>query len=207
VKLVALWLTALVAAAFVAGSCSVNHRSGDFACERTADCSDGRFCVDGVCVVTTVSDAGVKDGPGNPGACPEACTSCNPTDRTCKIDCSIPGSCQTQITCPKGWTCDVTCTAVMACNMGVDCTGSTACTITCGGRESCLGVRCGDGPCAITCTGRSSCEDVDCGTSCACDVDCGINASCFNLTCKSIDCELPPFEGCTSSGQGCNTCP
>jgi hypothetical protein len=196
----------------VAAGCSVSHRSGDFACKTTADCSRDRTCVEGLCVVSAV-DAGAKaDGPpiGDAAVCPSQCTSCNVATKSCTIDCALSGNaCNQAITCPAGWDCIIGCSTNGSCRNGINCQNSKSCTITCGAAQSCRNVSCGAGPCNIDCAGNGSCRDVSCGASCACDVTCRINSACLNLTCKSPpDCTGPlPFGGCTSQNPGCNTCP
>jgi hypothetical protein len=195
------WLIAM-GFALVAG-CSVSHRSGDFACDTQADCSAGRTCVEGFCVLP--ADAGIPDGPhADAAVCPSACTSCNLDQKSCTIDCALNGGCKQAVTCPLGFSCNVLCSRDGACSSGVSCTGSTACTISCSGTQSCRGLSCGLGPCNVSCTGSGSCGEVSCGMSCACDVTCNGIALCRNLTCKP-NCAVG-LRGCTSLAVGCNTC-
>lgn len=203
---VACWLAAL-GLALAAGGCSVRRRSGDFACQTQADCSTGRLCVDGFCVVSAV-DSGVQGDArpaGDAAACPSQCTSCDAGQQSCTIDCALNGGCLQAIVCPTGWSCTVLCSMTDSCRGGIDCLGGTACTIRCSGAQSCQDIRCGLGPCDVDCSGTGSCRAIDCGPSCACDVACGGSSLCRNVTCKQ-NCSAP-LRGCTSAGAGCNTCP
>lgn len=201
-KLVARWLV-LAGFAAVTGSCSISHRSGDFACEKQSECSSGRTCIEGFCVASQV-DAG-----GNPGTCPAQCTSCNATTKACTIDCALNNSCAQQVTCPTGWNCNITCAGTSSCRNGITCTGGKSCTIMCSGTQSCQGTTtCGAGPCNVDCSGTGSCRNVNCGPSCACDVACR-TGSCATLTCKAPACSTQaPFRGCTSLNNinMCNNC-
>jgi hypothetical protein len=236
VKLVALWVAVVLIAVAAAGSCSINHRSADFACENTNDCASGRICSDGFCVSTRPIDAGVDariDASIDAAppidaseACPEQCTSCDIDARSCRVDCGVDAElCNRPINCPAGWSCDIECSRRGSCGT-INCTDSTACTISCDAGQTCTDVTCGDASCEIDCLGADSCFDVDCGTgkcdvrcaglascdlvdcgrACACDVTCGLSANCFGVTCPTDDC-TDPFGDCSSLGQGCNICP
>jgi len=227
-KVIALWLAVFGAAvAVAAGSCSINHRSGDFACQVQGDCASDRTCIDGECVLT-----GIGGGPPDDAAlttdastCPPQCTSCDAGTNTCTIDCAKnPDECDQAIACPAGMSCNVMCSTDNACRNGVSCEGATACTISCGGRQACEDIRCGDGACNVTCGGRASCNGVTCGTgacqvdcnglnacpavqcgaACSCEVLCMAGAACNDVTCLA-GCDLGP--GCSSLRNGCNTCP
>ena len=209
-KLVALWLAIVGFAVITAGSCSISHRSDDFACTKQSDCSSGRTCTDGFCVASQI-DSGVKvdaQPTGDAASCPAQCTSCNSTTKTCTIDCALNGGCNQQVTCPAGWNCNVLCSPGNSCRNGVNCANSQSCTITCSGTQSCRNLTCGAGPCKIDCSGTLSCRTVNCGPSCACDVACR-TSPCTGFTCKltSALCTLPASSGCTSLAAGCNTCP
>lgn len=234
-KLVALWLAVVVIAAAAAGSCSVSHRSGDFACENANDCRDDRICSDGFCVLRRPVDAGVDPRPDAPPpppidagpVCPAQCTSCDVDTKSCIVNCAVDDElCTRRITCPAGWSCDIACSRRGSCNSTVDCTDATACTISCSAAQTCANVTCGDTACKLDCTGTDSCLNVDCGSgtcdvrcegfracdavncgkACACDVACGLDANCIDVTCPSIICEDGDF-GCTSQVLTCNTCP
>jgi hypothetical protein len=185
------------------GSCTVSHRSSDFACEKQADCVAGRICTDGFCV--SIDGGGGIDAPA---ACPAQCTSCNTNAKSCTIDCALNGGCRQQVTCPTGWSCNIACSADGACANGINCLNGTSCTVVCSGRQSCGQVTCGAGMCNVECTGRDSCSDIRCGQSCACDVACRQSTSCADLICRSQQCTLPAGGGCTSIvPTSCNTCP
>ena len=221
----------------LATGCSVSHRSGDFACDFLQHCADGRTCVDGFCVVE--ADSGLPDGslprPGDAGACPSQCTSCDTAQNTCTIDCAQNnGACGDPISCPIGWACNIVCSEANQCNSGISCGVATSCTVACTGRQTCRDVSCGLARCDLTCSGPGSCGDsVTCGTgacnvncsgnaacagtisceaACSCDVTCRANTSCdaANLTCK-LGCTGPgtgtPPVFCTAMGTGCDACP
>jgi len=196
------WLAVLVLA-----GCSINHRSGDFACEKQADCSSGRTCVEGFCVAPDI-DAGVKLDAGQ-SVCPLGCTSCSVDAKTCTIDCALNGgACNLPVTCPAGYSCNIACSTANSCRSGINCSGAKSCTITCAGRQSCENFSCGPGACNIDCGGRDSCRNISCGASCACDLTCHLGTSlCTGITCKSATCTLSNRLGCTSQGVGCNSCP
>jgi len=198
VKLVAIWLAVLGLTAAVAGSCSVNHRSADFACQQSSDCSTGRTCVDGLCVSGAVilPDAGARDARPQVDAlvCPSQCTSCDAG--RCTIDCAVaPDACNLPVACPAGWDCNVKCSTDGSCRRGVDCNGSTTCTVSCTGARSCQDVTCGGGgACKVDCGGFRSCTGVTCGTG-ACNVDCTGSQSCSTVTggtdASNINCSGP----------------
>src|SRR5678815_1332889 len=132
-------IIAAVAAIAAAGACSIDHRSGDFACTKQSDCNGGRVCDDGFCTDPNAADAptdrpDAADGHADANECPSECTSCNPEAHTCVIDCNAGANCDAQVTCPSGYTCDIRCNVGNSCRNGVDCQSSKGCSITC----SCL---------------------------------------------------------------------
>lgn len=228
-KLVALVLTLALAA------CSINHRSGEFTCQTTADCASGRECSDGLCVIANQPppiDAGSLPG----GTCPANCTSCDANTHTCTIECVNNNPvCKQPIVCAQGWNCTIDCTDTASCRAGINCKDAASCNVNCDGDTSCRNATCGDGNCTFACNGLSSCSSIACGTgackiacngdnschdanagglgincsnSCACDVTCGINSTCAPVVC-------PPgcdgvIDGCTTQNtkqNTCNTCP
>lgn len=224
-KIVALWLATVA----LAVSCSVSHRSGEFACRTTADCASDRVCTDGLCVLTGPTDDG---GLGN-GGCPANCTSCDLVTHTCTIECINNNSvCRQPIVCAPGWNCRINCDDDTSCRAGIDCrdaascnvscSGDTSCrnatcgagdcTFTCNGAGSCSGIACGTGACNVACNGTNSCHDanggnglgVNCSQSCACDVECSLDSTCAPLACPATCNGL--IDGCTSAPTGCNVC-
>ncbi len=202
---------ALVLSFALAASCSITHRTGDYACTKNSDCNSGRECVDGFCVIsgTSTPDAPISNSDARLGdagnSCPSQCTSCNPGTHSCVIDCANGANCQGNVACPTGWTCDVKCDTDNSCRNGVTCTGSTSCTVECTGKMSCQGVQCGTGACDVQCSGPSSCKAVACGSSCACDVRCiGANSCSDAVMCSSQACRIG--LGCTSFPQACHSC-
>ena len=217
-KLALLWFAALTFA--IIGSCSVNHRSGDYACAKQSDCASPRVCEQGFCTVppgvpidgppSTVDGHLNQDASTHPDAssniCPSICTSCDLGSHKCKIECNLnPSSCNGTVTCPDGFDCNIDCNTPNACRNGVDCTNAAACAITCVGTGSCRGLQCGDGPCSVFCTGSSSCRGIACNGSCACDVECGSISLCQDISCPGLACDTVT-GGCNLTGPGCNTC-
>ena len=198
------WLAvaSIAATAVAVAGCSVSHRSGDFTCERQTDCSNGRSCVDGFCVLP--EDAGLDGARVDAAVCPSVCTSCALDQKLCTIDCALNGGCKQLVTCPLGFACNVLCSEDNACSSGLNCTGGTSCKVTCSGTQSCRNLSCGLGPCNVSCTGNASCGEIACGNSCSCDVSCSASALCRNLTCKQ-GCAASS-RSCTSLPLGCNTC-
>jgi hypothetical protein len=137
-RLVGAWITVVVVAAALATSCSINHRSSDYACTQQSDCEAGRTCVGGFCVddglpkdartgvdATTPVDArpvvdAQPDAPVQP-VCPSQCTSCNFAMHECRIDCTQTNCVTQAVVCPPGWNCDIACSTQGACDEGIDC--------------------------------------------------------------------------------------
>lgn len=219
-KLALAWIAVLVLS--VTGSCSVSHRSGDYACTVQTDCTAPRTCDNGFCVVpagTPIDGHPASDGtqhvdakmPPNPDApvntCPGQCTSCDLGQHTCKIECNNSGNCAGPVDCPPGFDCTVVCGTSNSCRNGVTCADNNACTVICSGQSTCRNITCGNGPCDVQCSGPGSCRGVSCGGSCACDVTCGSSAFCDGVTCTGLACtDTVGSNGCTSQGPGCNTC-
>ncbi|HVK87141.1 MAG TPA: hypothetical protein VM513_23635 [Kofleriaceae bacterium] len=211
-------LGALCLAFFAASSCAIDHRSGEFECATQADCTGGRTCVDGYCVVPGgVIDAPPVDGPRQPvdmrlepdapmPQCPPQCTSCQAESHTCKIDCAQTNCANTTLVCPTGWNCDISCSTNNSCRNGINCANAESCKITCSGQGSCRQVVSGDGPLEVACTGQGSCRGINCDASCACDVTCNDAADCSLLTCSSPVCGVLG-GGCTSDRTSCESCP
>lgn len=212
-KLVFAWLSMLVLAALTAGSCSIEHRTTEFECDKQADCTGGRTCTGGYCVLPGGSvdapkgDAPKTDGPlpdSNPNVCPAQCTSCVSGTNTCKIDCAVT-SCNGAVICPPGMNCEVACTVANSCRNGVQCDATHNCNITCSGSGSCRSLECGSGKCDVKCTGAQSCRGVDCNQACACDVSCAVGATCEAVTCTTFQCDTG--LGCSSQLPVCENCP
>lgn len=216
-KLVVAWLSVLCLAAITAGSCSIDHKSGDYECTKQSDCSGGRTCTGGYCVLpggTIDAPKPPTDGPvvdidapidGSMNGCPAQCTTCNTGTHTCRIDCAVT-SCNGQVVCPAGWNCDVACSTASTCRNGVVCPQTGACTITCSGQNACKDLECGNGRCNVTCSGQGSCRgDTNCNQSCGCDVACKTGSSCENVSCTAFQCDTG--LGCSTTGlPGCNSC-
>jgi hypothetical protein len=191
----------------LAVACSVHHKSEDYACTKNTDCDTGRICNDGFCIVSGSIDAAHTDGPKGDAAgpqCPQGCTSCNLTQKTCTINC-MTGNCNGAVSCPPGYHCDIQCNTDNSCRNGVNCALAASCTVDCTGKSSCQGVQCGAGPCDIGCIGVQSCRGVHCNNSCKCDVSCTGNSSCASeIFCTSAACDSG--SGCTSSTLVCHSC-
>jgi hypothetical protein len=194
--------------ASLASSCAINHKSDSYACTITADCNDGRQCVDNFCIIPGSIDAAVFHDAriGDASQCPSGCTSCNITTHSCTIDCSQNGgACSNKVMCPPGWACNVQCDTDGACKNGVSCVGATSCAISCSAHNSCQGVQCGLGKCTVDCSGVASCQGVQCGNSCACDVTCLGSQSCTSVQCTATACKLG--LGCSSlAAAACHSC-
>lgn len=210
-KLVVAWLFVLgLAVLTTTSSCSINHRSGDYACTKQSDCSGGRTCTGGFCVAPggavdapVASDAPRVDAMMN--VCPAQCTSCNFGSQTCTIDCAV-NNCNGPLVCPTGWNCNIGCTTTNSCRGGIDCQNAASCSIACTGAGSCRNLDCGNNRCDVTCTGSASCRAIDCSTSCGCDVKCNPGAACDAVVCSSPQCDTG--LGCSSTQTPqCNTCP
>ena len=200
----------LVIALVLLAACSIQHRTGEYACTKQSDCNNGRTCTDGFCVLPgggnpdapkTVDGATHADANG----CPPGCSTCDTTKHTCTIDCRS-SNCNGAVACPAGYKCDIQCDTDNSCRNGVDCTAALSCNVTCSGNSSCRNVSCGLGPCDVSCSGPSSCRGVACGNSCACDVTCTGSQSCGDTAvCTSFACKSG--LGCTSVPTVCHSCP
>jgi hypothetical protein len=209
------WLVGFALVIASIAGCSVNHRSGDFACEKQADCSTGRTCIDGYCVALQADasvpiDSSVKTDAAPPidanNGCPQPCTSCNSDSKTCNIDCmSNGGACNGPLRCPEGWNCNVLCSLAGSCSNGLVCPPGQFCKVTCSGRQSCNQFTCNTGRCDIECLGANSCTSLSCGAACACDINCVNTTSCGSkIACKSDLCT--DGRGCTSTSIPATTC-
>jgi hypothetical protein len=191
-------LRGLVAAALMLGclaGCSVDRRSGAYRCEDPSECSEGRVCQQGWCVVGSAPDAGPS--------CPAACTSC--VAGRCVITCASAQDCPSRVVCPAGLDCDVTCTGNQRCTDGVDCSRAGDCTIVCEGVGACAaGVTCGSGACDVECSGVGACAlGIDCSASCACDTECEDDV-CAAPACPGDEGECERSGECSSAG--CDFC-
>lgn len=196
-------------------SCSVNHRSGEFACTTQADCPSDRTCSEGLCI--SGGDPGIDappgiDGPVRPDAfvCPPQCTSCNPGAHECKVDCNAsPATCNVPINCPAGFNCNIICTNLNSCP-NINCTAGESCRIDCKGASSCKAITCGEGACDVKCEAANTCKNVNCNASCKCDVECPAAnpGACSVLDCPKdgLTCANIGLPGCNSSNDGCDTC-
>lgn len=198
-------VTGILVAVFIVSSCSIRHRSDEYACTTSTDCNDGRVCDNGFCIVAGSIDAPKGDaGRADANNCPSPCTTCNVQQKSCTINCQN-ANCTNMITCPAGYRCDILCNTDNACRAGVTCSLASSCNIECQGKQSCENIFCGPGPCDVGCTGPASCRNVFCGNSCACDVVCTGNQSCAdNISCSSLACESG--SGCTSVPALCHSC-
>jgi hypothetical protein len=199
----------VVAVAALGTSCSIDHRSDQYACTTTNDCKDGRVCDNGYCIVAGSIDAPRLDGPkpgGDANNCPAPCTTCNLQQKTCTVNCQ-QANCSGPIACPAGYRCDIQCNTENACRSGIDCKQAASCNIECSGRQACEDVVCGPGPCDVGCSGPASCRDISCSNSCACDVTCTGNQSCQSgIQCTSLACRSTSGSGCTSVPAFCHSC-
>lgn len=197
-------------------ACGIESRSEAYLCQGPSDCSDGRICKGGWCVVGGSIDAGAPDAslvvipdaaPPEPDAapiCPAVCSRCE--DGVCFIDCLGDTSCISRVTCPAGLACAVECGGVLSCQSGVSCGGATECEVSCSGQQSCFGgVECGAAACAVECGARDSCAfGIDCSDSCACETDCSGPDSCD----IQPECPAGCSDGfdCFSNERECDVC-
>lgn len=179
---------AAIAIGVVLAGCALDHRSDELACTSPTECTGGRSCVDGYCVMAPVQ-------------CPGSCDGCVIATMTCMLDGdAAPNG---NVTCPAGWNCAITCGAD-ACRT-VDCRDGQSCTVECNGDNACDTVRCGSGPCDVTCSGQDACNSVDCRDSCGCDVTCADAQSCSNpAQCPGNPCQSG--DGCSSAPTACDHC-
>lgn len=152
-------------------ACAVNRASEDVTCSVTADCASlgaNRQCSGGYCIIPN---------------CPDDCTACDETARTCQVNCTGTTGCDGTITCPSGW----------------------ACTVSCAGAGACNDVECASGSkCAITCSGDNACGDIKCENACQCDLDC-VGAACGSKTCPKAGNGGNEVR-CTSDGTTATEC-
>ncbi|HEY5922609.1 MAG TPA: hypothetical protein VIV11_13100 [Kofleriaceae bacterium] len=197
----------VVAIAALSSSCSIRHRSDQYACTVNTDCDGGRICDNGYCIVPGSIDAPKPTDarpPGDANNCPDQCTTCNVALKTCSINCQ-QANCNNAVTCPPGYKCDIMCNTDNACRNGINCQMAASCNIDCTGKQSCENVQCGSGPCDVGCIGPASCRNVRCNNSCACDVVCTGNQSCAEgIVCSSLACRSG--SGCTSVPAFCHAC-
>jgi len=211
----------VIAGMFVAGvvaitaastSCSIQHRSDQYACTVSSDCDGNRICDNGFCIAPGSIDAPRPvDAPKPPGdgssGCPSQCTTCNVQQKTCTINCAMGANCTSQVVCPAGYKCDIQCNTDNSCRNGVNCQQAASCNVDCIGKQACQNVQCGPGPCDVGCSGPASCRGVSCANSCACDVLCTGNQSCAEgIQCTSLACRSATGSGCTSVPTFCHSC-
>lgn len=192
-------------------------------CDGPDQCPGGQACVDGFCAspgiqacngtgqAVTVDAASVTtDTPSSPDTtalCMQRCGAGTCVGGVCTIDCSPPGACSGDITCPADVPCRVVC-GDGSCGGKINCAEALSCDVDCTGSLSCDDdITCPSGECSVTCSGLGSCKHrVRCNNSCACDVQCSGAESCAEVAeCPSTTCRLG--NGCSSQLAGCDTCP
>jgi hypothetical protein len=183
-----------LAAAAVA-SCFVGRKSSDFECADSSECTDGRTCDRGYCVVPT---------------CPEECNAgCDLIAKTCQIACTLSGACGS-FSCPTGFACTIQCSAPNACGRIACEAGVTSCKITCSTSNACGDIDCEAGvDCDVGCSTNNACGEIDCGAACKCNVKC-LAGACDGMTCPSAGsaaCANASTGECSSAMAGCATCP
>ena len=145
-------LVALAVAA-LAVSCGFATRSGEFECDGSGGCPDGRTCVSGWCVTASAA----------PDATYVPVIECE-SDEPCMVVCDDPGDCSSGIDCSGASSCDIICSGEGSCAGHIEC-GDGPCAIECSGASSCGGsIDCDDAcACDVSCAGPDSCaSDVDC---------------------------------------------
>ena len=137
---------AIVLGSSIIAACLVDRPSTSFECSTQADCTDGRSCTGGYCVVSE---------------CPSDCTSCDEAAMTCQVQCTGADDCNGTIDCPSGWTCTINCVGDGACN-DIQCASGLKCVITCTGDNACEDVDCSDAcACDLACIG-AACGSMSC---------------------------------------------
>jgi hypothetical protein len=132
-------------AVLVVTACFIDRPSQSFECATSTDCSDGRVCRSGYCVVPM---------------CPSDCTSCDEGQRTCLVECTSGDNCGS-VSCPTGWDCTISCIGDGACN-DIDCDNGAKCNITCTGDNACDDIDCRDAcSCDLQCIG-TACNSWSC---------------------------------------------
>lgn len=189
-----------LAALLVLASCTVDRKSTVLACTMQSQCTDGRICDQGYCVLpsgTNPQDGG-HDGPQqlDSSGCPGECTSCDIAASRCEID----GFGGANLACPAGWNCTIECLGTAVCGT-IACDQAASCDVSCIGSAACGAITCGAGRCQADCQGAGACASVDCEMSCRCDVSCP-TGDCGQLMCP----QRPGGTYCTSDGTAGRPC-
>lgn len=130
-------------------ACQIDRKSDELRCDVPTDCTGGRTCMGGWCVLDpslvpdaeppgdgTQSDADLVDAaPPDAGTCPAPCTECSAG--RCVVRCDTAGACPGPITCPANLACEVICSGDGSCGGLIDCDATCACDVTCTGAGSC----------------------------------------------------------------------
>ena len=215
----ALAIAVVAGAAIAVWSCTVNTKTDKLACTVQADCTGGRACEGGFCVVDPNAklDAAIDAKDIDAAICPAACGSCDFQSGTCMI--TGAGS---DVTCPAGWNCAITCTGAGACG-DIACTDAASCTVDCTAQGSgsgsgsagtaCGNLTCGTGRCTQTCEGSGACGTTSCASSCKCDVTCNpLLGACGTMTCpihanRNCTTGMVPGAACDSqAAMQCHSC-
>lgn len=209
---------ALVILVCLVGCYSPSVRDCTVSCAGPNDCTGGQVCsTEGWCAAPETSCAGISpdasmatsDGPTSDGRalCELGCPDGTCVGGVCVIDCSAPGACPQDFTCPPNVPCRVVC-GDQACAKKVQCGHASSCEVQCNGINACADeVVCGVAPCDVNCAGAGSCKKrVKCKEACSCDVECtGIGACGETPECPmGSACELG--RGCSSELAGCDRC-
>ena len=174
-------LSALIACSL--SGCNFDERSGTFACATQMDCSDGRVCEMGWCVVSEsqVPDADLPLDAAMPdnrcvacesGACSDHCAGAQ-----CAYECAVDG-CQCSFSCTE---------ASMTCNG--TCNSETICNIDCGKGRQCHATCKSGSICDVDCTGVKDCKRVSCEGNAQCILNCTDTAgmNCMFERCDGVE--------------------
>ncbi|MEM9488347.1 MAG: hypothetical protein AAGC55_04325 [Myxococcota bacterium] len=191
--------------------CSIDTRSGQFACSPDELCPDGRQCIDGWCVTdsgdeppdggidpasdaamcipsscgdgTCCTDESCCDGAEDADSCPDDCGNASCTG--CLVgQCSE--SCDTQeecsLRCSGVCTCNLSCTSAKTCDFL--CRAGQTCDLSCAASQDCNATCQTAADCTINCTNVERCDDIRCIVGSSCLLDCSSSKICDFKQCS-----------------------
>lgn len=166
-------LLSVFAIGLLVGCSLVERRSDAFACDTIDDCSDGRVCTMGWCVVSdpTTPDAAEPTIDADPANVvdarpPNECLACS--GGTCVEECTLADNCSFDCAI-DGCDCDFTC-ETNTCN--VECKANTTCSVDCGGSDQCRPTCKPGAVCDFDCTNSNNCRLAKCEGDAQCILNC-----------------------------------